>query len=116
MLKEIAHCRNEVVNLLKQRTMYDAVDENPNWLSTKLIEEADELKDAISSNNTERIMEEMGDVLHTLSVMLYVFNLSEDELLQKTITKFEKRFELYKHYVLAGKSNKYAYYLAKLEV
>lgn len=58
----------------------------------KLEEEINELKEAISNNNSDEIQSEFGDVLFVMANIARHLNIDPDKALEKTNTKFNKRF------------------------
>lgn len=58
----------------------------------KLEEETSELHDAIQSNNSEHIKEEIGDMIFTLVNIARFQNIDPEDALRTTISKFIRRF------------------------
>ena len=67
---------------------WDKID--PVW--DKVHEEIDELKEAITNENVEKIEEELGDVLFSMVNLGRFLNISSEEALRITISKFSTRF------------------------
>ncbi len=63
----------------------------------KLDEEKNELLQAIESGNSERIIEEYGDLLFTLVNISRFLKIDSEQALQKASDKFIKRFEAVEH-------------------
>ncbi len=59
----------------------------------KLDEEVNELKQAIHSDEPERIIEEAGDVLFSIANILRFIDINPEEALNRTINKFVARFK-----------------------
>ena len=58
----------------------------------KMIEETEEFKKAIKENDTEKIKEELGDILFTWVNIARLLKISPEEALRGTIKKFKERF------------------------
>ena len=71
---------------------FDWEEINPVW--DKVGEEIDELKLALNSGNSESIKDELGDVLFSLVNLGRFLDISGEEALRMTISKFERRFAL----------------------
>mgnify|MGYP002725509916 FL=1 len=67
---------------------WDKID--PVW--DKVHEEIDELKEAITNENVEKVEEELGDVLFSMVNLGRFLNISSEEALRITISKFSTRF------------------------
>ena len=59
----------------------------------KVEEELEELKEARSQNNRDRIEEELGDLLFAVANLARFVSLCPEDALKKTIDKFQRRFE-----------------------
>lgn len=59
---------------------------------TKLEEEVEELKEALSLGEKERAKEELGDILFVLVNLARFLQVHPEKALSRTIRKFEKRF------------------------
>lgn len=59
----------------------------------KVLEELDELKNAYNENNTEKIMEELGDLLFTVVNVSRFVGADPEIALGRTVEKFIKRFK-----------------------
>jgi tetrapyrrole methylase family protein / MazG family protein len=70
---------------------FDWPDIGPVW--AKVWEEVDELKDAVEQNSSEKIEEELGDVLFSIVNLSRFLKTNPEDALRRTITKFEKRFK-----------------------
>lgn len=62
----------------------------PVW--AKVEEELEELREVVAEKDSERIKDEMGDVLFSLVNLSRFLNISSEEVLRMTISKFEFRF------------------------
>ncbi len=61
-------------------------------VKAKLDEEINEFKNALDENKSEKIFEELGDILFTLVNISRFININPEEALSKTTKKFVKRF------------------------
>ncbi len=59
---------------------------------SKLDEELDELREAISEKNQEKIVEEAGDILFSIVNVLRFMKVNPDEALNRSVSKFINRF------------------------
>ncbi len=71
---------------------FDWKEIEPVW--DKVFEEIDELKDAFSTNDPEKIKDELGDALFALVNLGRFVNISAEDSLRMTISKFENRFRI----------------------
>ena len=55
-------------------------------------EELEELREVVAEKDPERIKDEMGDVLFSLVNLSRFLNISAEDALRMTISKFEMRF------------------------
>ena len=69
---------------------FDWKNIQPVW--EKVEEELEELKEVVAKKNPERIKDEMGDVLFSLVNLSRFLNISAEDALRMTISKFEMRF------------------------
>ncbi len=69
---------------------FDWREINPVW--DKVHEEIDELKAAVDTGNSESIKDELGDVLFSLVNLGRFLDISGEDALRMTISKFERRF------------------------
>jgi tetrapyrrole methylase family protein / MazG family protein len=67
---------------------WDRIDD----VVTKLDEEIAEFKEALASESRENLMEEMGDILFTLTNISRFLSINPEEALKKTVDKFMARF------------------------
>ena len=67
---------------------WDRIDD----VVTKLDEEIAEFKEALASGNREHMLEEVGDILFTLTNISRFLSINPEEALKKTVDKFMKRF------------------------
>lgn len=70
---------------------------------SKVVEELEELKEAVASNNQKHIEEEMGDLLFSIINYSRFIKVDAETALEKTNQKFKKRFELME--VIAAENN-----------
>ncbi len=75
-----------------------AADHGFDWPSSegvfeKIAEEVLELREAVASNNTEHIEEELGDLLFTVVNLCRHLNVDGETSLRKAARKFERRFK-----------------------
>eukprot|EP01156_Anaeramoeba_ignava_P000484 Anaeramoba_ignava/a10591_4.p1 GENE.a10591_4~~a10591_4.p1 ORF type:complete len:121 (-),score=18.19 a10591_4:111-473(-) len=84
----------------------------PEPVFDKIREETEELKEAVRSNNTEEIEEEIGDLLFSVVNLSRKLNIDSEFALKKSIAKFEYRFKLLEQYY---KENNLDIYSASLE-
>ncbi len=82
-----------------QKVQKCAAQVNFDWVDTpavldKLQEELDELRRAMSGQNSDAIQNEMGDVLFTCVNLARHLNLDAEESLRHATVKFERRFNL----------------------
>ena len=61
-------------------------------VAAKLDEEVGEFKQALSSDDSEKIAEEAGDILFSIANLLRFVRINPEEALEKTIKKFTARF------------------------
>ncbi len=71
----------------------------------KLEEEADELKSAMAGESRERICEELGDLLLTITSLARKLNIDAEQALQDATNKFIDRFEKVENEVIAQKAD-----------
>ena len=69
---------------------FDWKDIQPVW--EKVEEELGELREVVAEKDPERIKDEMGDVLFSLVNLSRFLNISAEDALRMTISKFEMRF------------------------
>ena len=69
---------------------FDWKNIQPVW--EKVEEELEELKEVVAEKDPERIKDEMGDVLFSLVNLSRFLNISAEDALRMTISKFEMRF------------------------
>ena len=79
---------------LQQKAAYVGFD----WDATdkvwdKVNEEMEEVKEAESSSNKDRIEEEVGDLLFTIVNLCRFFDISSEDALRKAKRKFTNRFQ-----------------------
>jgi len=67
--------------------------EKPSEVEKKVEEEWLEYKEAMKSNNTKKVKEELGDVLFTLAQLVRKHGFEPEDLLRNANKKFMKRFE-----------------------
>lgn len=67
--------------------------DNVDGVIDKVYEELDELKDAIKSDDKEKIEEELGDVLFSIVNLSRFLKIDPETALRKTNYKFEERFK-----------------------
>ena len=85
--------------LIKARRIQEKVSRvGFDWARTeevmqKVEEELEELKEAHSQNNRDRIEEELGDLLFAVANLARFVSLCPEDALKKTIDKFQRRFE-----------------------
>ena len=79
--------------------------ENINEAVKKIEEEISEVLDVYKSNNREKIIDEMGDLLFACVNLSRLLNVDEEEALNKSIKKFIKRFKFIEDNIL--KQGKY---------
>jgi ATP diphosphatase len=63
----------------------------------KIHEELDEVKEAASSKNRDRIEDEIGDLLFSVTNLARHFGIDPERALRRTNTKFERRFRAIEH-------------------
>lgn len=61
-------------------------------VAAKLDEEVGEFKNAVASSEKERIMEEAGDILFSITNLLRFMHVNPEEALEKSTAKFIRRF------------------------
>lgn len=66
--------------------------ETSNQVFEKVLEETNELKEALESTSEDHIAEELGDLLFTLAQLARHLNLEPEAVLRKANHKFETRF------------------------
>ncbi len=71
---------------------FDWKEIEPVW--DKVHEEIDELKDAFATQDPEKIKDELGDSLFALVNLGRFINISAEDSLRMTISKFENRFRI----------------------
>jgi uncharacterized protein YabN with tetrapyrrole methylase and pyrophosphatase domain len=69
---------------------FDWKDIQPVW--EKVEEELEELREVVAEKDPERIKDEMGDVLFSLVNLSRFLDISAEDALRMTISKFERRF------------------------
>lgn len=69
---------------------FDWKEINPVW--DKVHEEIDELKEAVANNDKDSIKDELGDVFFSLVNLGRFLDVSGEDALRMTISKFENRF------------------------
>ena len=69
---------------------FDWKDIQPVW--GKVEEELEELREVVAEKDPERIKDEMGDVLFSLVNLSRFLDISAEDALRMTISKFERRF------------------------
>ena len=69
---------------------FDWKDIQPVW--GKVVEELEELKEVVAEKDPEKIKDEMGDVLFSLVNLSRFLEISPEDALRMTISKFETRF------------------------
>jgi uncharacterized protein YabN with tetrapyrrole methylase and pyrophosphatase domain len=69
---------------------FDWKDIQPVW--DKVEEELEELREVVAEKDPERIKDEMGDVLFSLVNLSRFLDISAEDALRMTISKFEHRF------------------------
>ena len=69
---------------------FDWKEIQPVW--GKVEEELEELKEVVAKKNPEKIKDEMGDVLFSLVNLARFLEISPEDALRMTISKFENRF------------------------
>ncbi len=63
----------------------------------KIHEELDEVKEAASSKNRDRIEDEIGDLLFSVTNLARHFEINPERALRRTNAKFERRFRAVEH-------------------
>jgi tetrapyrrole methylase family protein/MazG family protein len=71
----------------------------------KLDEELAEVQEAIASGDSEKVHDEIGDLLFTIANIARKLNVNPEEALQSTNRKFTRRFESMEHAVRAREQN-----------
>jgi MazG family protein len=82
----------EALKLTKKAAKVGFDWENPEQIFDKLEEETGELKLAIQENKTEKISEEIGDLLFVIVNLARKFEVEPETALKMTNRKFRKRF------------------------
>ena len=85
-----------------QDTLNDAMDRGFDWPSPKpvfekLNEEIGELITEVNTQNKDRVIDEMGDVLFTAINLALVLDVDPGDALNHATEKFNRRFELIKN-------------------
>jgi len=62
-------------------------------VAAKLDEEVGELKGAIATTDRDKITDEAGDILFSIANLLRFMHINPEEALEKTISKFIRRFQ-----------------------
>ena len=69
-------------------------------MKRKLVEEVNEVIDALENSNEEHQQEEIGDVLEVLDAMMHFKKFAKEEVLQKKEEKRLKKGGFYKKVIL----------------
>jgi uncharacterized protein YabN with tetrapyrrole methylase and pyrophosphatase domain len=70
---------------------------NPQQILTQIRSEVTEIEQVIEPKGShEQLNKEIGDLFHAVLSLCYFFDLNLDEVLKKSLNKFEKRFTLLK--------------------
>ena len=82
-----------------------SIHENINEAIKKIEEEINEVLDVYKSNNREKIINEVGDLLFACVNVARLLNVDEEEALNKSTKKFVKRFNFIEESIVnQGKS------------
>ena len=79
--------------------------EDVNEAVKKIEEEINEVLDVYKSNNMEKIINEVGDLLFACVNVARLLNVDEEEALNKSIKKFVKRFKFVEENLLKQDKN-----------
>lgn len=85
-----ALARAQRVTERASRFGFDWPNAEPVW--SKIEEELNELKTAVSSGEKSRVKEEMGDLLFSLVNLSRFYDLEAEEALSRSVDRFLKRF------------------------
>ena len=83
----------------------DLILKDVNEAVKKIEEEINEVLDVYKSNNMEKIINEVGDLLFACVNVARLLNVDEEEALNKSIKKFVKRFKFVEENVLKQDKN-----------
>lgn len=70
--------------------------ENPQQILNQIQSECDEIQENLSIASSTNLQEEIGDLLHAAFSLCVFCQFDPEETLEKSINKFEKRFNLVK--------------------
>ena len=92
----------EVLAEKKKYLKFTKVDDDKYWsfLKRKLVEEVNEVIDAVENSNEEHQQEEIGDVLEVLDAIMYFKKFEQKEVLRKKEEKKLKKGGFYEKIIL----------------
>jgi uncharacterized protein YabN with tetrapyrrole methylase and pyrophosphatase domain len=97
MTKKSGNALNDLIDLEKDAIRFGFEWPNENMILEQAIDECREIKEALEKNEkSERIQEEIGDLLHSAISLCVFAGFDIEETLEKVNAKFAKRMQAMK--------------------